>query len=570
MSNEKVAQVLYEIADLLELKGVEFKPRAYRRAARNIEELDKDIEEYYKEDKLREIPGVGEAIAKKVAEIIQSRELNYLRELREEFPVGLLQIMEVPEIGPKTIMRLYKELKITNLHELKKAAEEHRIRGLKGFGGRSEENILKGIQLLEQRTGRMLLGYAYFYAKAIVDYMVETGACKLISVAGSLRRMKETIGDIDILVGSDGPEKVMKVFVKNPNVSEVIAQGDTKSSVRLKVGVQVDIRVVSTDSYGAALQYFTGSKEHNISLRSLAIDKGLKINEYGVFKKDTDERIASRTEGEVYAALGLEVMPPEIRENRGEIKAAIEHRLPALIELKEIKGDFHVHSTLSDGSATVEEIALEARKKDYEYIGITDHSESLKVAGGVSKEDLMKNIEMVRRVSGKTEGVRVLMGAEVEIRNDGTLDYPDGVLKDLDFVVGAVHSGFKMDEKEMTDRIVAAMSNDYLTILAHPTGRVIEQREPYQVNVDKMMDAALEKGVFLEINALPERLDLNDLNCRKAKDRRITLSIGTDAHSIPQLDYMMFGVATGRRGWLGKKDVINTLPLKDLERTFGI
>jgi len=570
MSNEKVAQVLYEIADLLELKGVEFKPRAYRRAARNIEELDKDIEEYYKEDKLREIPGVGEAIAKKVAEIIQSRELNYLRELREEFPVGLLQIMEVPEIGPKTIMRLYKELKITNLHELKKAAEEHRIRGLKGFGGRSEENILKGIQLLEQRTGRMLLGYAYFYAKGIVDYMVETGACKLISVAGSLRRMKETIGDIDILVGSDGPEKVMKVFVENPNVSEVIAQGDTKSSVRLKEGVQVDIRVVSTDSYGAALQYFTGSKEHNISLRSLAIDKGLKINEYGVFKKDTDERIASRTEGDVYAALGLEVMPPEIRENRGEIKAAIEHRLPALIELKEIKGDFHVHSTLSDGSATVEEIALEARKKAYEYIGITDHSESLKVAGGVSKEDLMKNIEMVRRVSGKTEGVRVLMGAEVEIRNDGTLDYPDGVLKDLDFVVGAVHSGFKMDEKEMTDRIVAAMSNDYLTILAHPTGRVIEQREPYQVNVDKMMDAALEKGVFLEINALPERLDLNDLNCRKAKDRRITLSIGTDAHSISQLDYMMFGVATGRRGWLGKKDVINTLPLKDLERTFGI
>jgi DNA polymerase (family 10) len=570
MSNEKVAQVLYEIADLLELKGVEFKPRAYRRAARNIEELDKDIEEYFKEDKLREIPGVGEAIAKKVADIIHSRGLNYLRELREEFPVGLLQIMEVPEIGPKTIMRLYKELKITNLHELKKAAEEHRIRGLKGFGGRSEENILKGIQLLEKRTGRMLLGYAYFYAKAIVDYMVETGACKLISVAGSLRRMKETIGDIDILVGSDGPEKVMKVFVENPNVSEVIAQGDTKSSVRLKEGVQVDIRVVSTDSYGAALQYFTGSKEHNISLRSLAIDKGLKINEYGVFKKDTDERIASRTEGEVYAALGLEVMPPEIRENRGEIKAAIEHRLPALIELKEIKGDLHVHSTLSDGSATVEEIALEARKKAYEYIGITDHSESLKVAGGVSKEDLMKNIEMVRRVSGKTEGVRVLMGAEVEIRNDGTLDYPDGVLKDLDFVVGAVHSGFKMDEKEMTDRIVAAMSNDYLTILAHPTGRVIEQREPYQVNVDKMMDVALEKGVFLEINALPERLDLNDLNCRKAKDRRITLSIGTDAHSIPQLDYMMFGVATGRRGWLGKKDVINTLPLKDLERTFGI
>jgi len=319
-----------------------------------------------------------------------------------------------------------------------------------------------------------------------------------------------------------------------------------------------------------ALQYFTGSKEHNISLRSLAIDKGLKINEYGVFTKDTDERIASRTEEEVYAALDLEVMPPEIRENRGEIKAAIDHRLPILLELGDIKGDFHVHSTLSDGSATVEEIALEAKNRGYEYIGITDHSESLKVAGGVSKEDLMRNVEIVRSVSGKTEGIRVLMGTEVEIRNDGTLDYPDSMLKDLDFVVGSVHSGFKMDEKEMTDRIVAAMSNDYLTILAHPTGRVIEQREPYQVNIDRVMDAALEKKVFLEINALPERLDLNDLNCRKAKDRGVTLSIGTDAHSIPQLNYMMFGVATGRRGWLGNKDVINTLPLKDLERTLGI
>lgn len=570
MSNEKVAQVLYEIADLLELKGVDFKPRAYRRAARNIEELDKDIVEYYKEDKLREIPGVGEAIAKKVAEIMQSGELNYLRALREEFPAGLLRIMEVPEIGPKTIMRLYKDLKITDLHELKKAAEEHRIRGLKGFGGRSEENILNGIQLLEQRTGRMLLGYAYFCAKGIVDYMVATGGCKLISVAGSLRRMKDTIGDIDILVGSDEPERVMGVFVKNPNVSEVIAKGDTKSSVRLKEGMQVDIRVVSTDSYGAALQYFTGSKEHNISLRSLAIDKGFKINEYGVFRKDTDERVAGRTEEEVYAALDLEAMPSEIRENRGEIKAAIEHRLPTLLDLKEIKGDFHVHSILSDGTATVEEIAVEGRKKGYEYIGIADHSESLKVAGGVSKEDLMKNIEMVKKVSEKTDDIRVLMGAEVEIHNDGTLDYPDSVLKDLDFVVGAVHSGFKMDEKEMTNRIVAAMSNDYMTILAHPTGRVIEQREPYQVNIDKMMDAALERRVFLEINALPERLDLNDLNCRKAKDMGITLSLGTDAHSIPQLDYMMFGVATGRRGWLGKKDVINTLPLKDLERTFGI
>lgn len=570
MSNEKIAQILYEIADLLELKGVEFKPRAYRRAARSIEELDKDIVELSKDGKLQEIPGVGQAIAKKVVEIVRSGDLNYLKQLREEFPAGLLQIMEVPEIGPKTTMRLYKDLRITNLHELKKAAEEHKVRELEGFGERSEETILKGIRLLEQRSGRMLLGYAYFYAKDIIDYLISTGGYRLISVAGSLRRMRETIGDVDILVGSDEPGKVMDAFTSNPKVSEVLAKGETKSSIRLKDGIQVDIRVVATESYGAALQYFTGSKEHNIALRSYAIDKGLKINEYGVFKKDTDERIASKTEEEVYASLDMETMPPEIRENRGEIKAAIDHRLPSLIELGDIKGDLHVHSTMSDGSATVEEIALEARRIGYEYVGIADHSESLKVARGVSRENLVKNIDAVRKISERMEGIRVLTGAEVEIRGDGSLDYPDNLLSDLDFVVGAVHSGFRMGEKEMTNRIVTAMSNEYLTILAHPTGRVIEQREPFQVDLDTIMDTALENQVFLEVNALPERLDLNDLNCKRAKDRGATLCIGTDAHSVPQLSYMIFGVATGRRGWLETNDVVNTLSLKKLEDRLDI
>jgi len=570
MSNEKIAQILYEIADLLELKGVEFKPRAYRRAARSIEELDKDVVVLYKDGELQEIPGVGQAIAKKVVEIVRSGDLNYLKQLREEFPAGLLQIMEVPEIGPKTTMKLYKDLRITNLHELKKAAEEHKVRELRGFGERSEETILKGIRLLEQRSGRMLLGYAYFYAKDIIDYLTSTGGYRLISVAGSLRRMRETIGDVDILVGSDEPGKVMDAFTSNPKVSEVLAKGETKSSIRLKDGIQVDIRVVATESYGAALQYFTGSKEHNIALRSYAIDKGLKINEYGVFKKDTDERIASKTEEEVYASLDMETMPPEIRENRGEIKAAIDHRLPSLIELGDIKGDLHVHSTMSDGSATVEEIALEARRIGYEYVGIADHSESLKVARGVSRENLVKNIDAVRKISERMEGIRVLTGAEVEIRGDGSLDYPDNLLSDLDFVVGAVHSGFRMGEKEMTNRIVTAMSNEYLTILAHPTGRVIEQREPFQVDLDTIMDTALENQVFLEVNALPERLDLNDLNCKRAKDRGATLCIGTDAHSVPQLSYMIFGVATGRRGWLETNDVVNTLSLKKLEDRLDI
>lgn len=570
MSNAKVAQILYEIADLLEIKGVGFKPQAYRRAARNIEELDRDVEEYFREGKLREIPGVGEAIAEKVSEIIRTGELGYLKELREEFPAGLLQLMEVQEIGPKTVMRVYRDLKVTDLHGLKKAAEEHRIRRMKGFGKKSEENILKGIRVLEQRSKRMLLGYAYFYAKGIVDYMVKTGGYRLISVAGSLRRMKETIGDIDILVGSDEPMRVMNVFVSNPEVDEVIAKGETRSSVRLRDGVQVDIRVVPTDSYGAALQYFTGSKEHNIALRSLAIDRGLKINEYGVFRKSTEERIAGRTEEEVYATLGLEVMPPEIRENRGEIKAAMERSLPRLIEIGDIRGDFHVHSKFSDGEATVEEIAAEALRRGYEYIGITDHSESLKVAGGVSAEDLPRNIDEIRAISDKIKGVRVLMGAEVEIRSDGSLDYPDSVLKDLDFVVGGVHSGFKMSEREMTNRVLTAMSNDHLTILAHPTGRVIGQREPYDIDLDKIMEAAREKGVFLEINALPERLDLNDLNCRKAKERGVGLCMGTDAHGLAQLGYMIFGVATGRRGWLERKDVLNMMSASELAKTLGI
>jgi len=570
MSNAKIAAILYEIADLLELKGVEFKPRAYRRAARSIETLGRDITDYYKENKLEEIPGVGKAIAKKIREIIETGELNYLKQLREELPAGLLQLMEIPEIGPKTAMRLYKELKITNLHELKKAAEEHRIRRLKGFGEKSEENILKGIRIIEQRSGRMLLGYAYYYGKKIEQYIASVTKLRTVSVAGSLRRMKETIGDIDILVGSDNPSMVMDVFVSNPEVEEVLARGDTRGSVRLKDGVQVDIRVVSTDSYGAALQYFTGSKDHNIELRRLAIEKGYKINEYGVFTKETGEKIAGKTEEEVYGILGLDYIPPELRENRGEIQAAAHHQLPHLIEIDHIRGDFHIHTNLSDGSASIEEIAEECKRRGYEYVAITDHSETLKVAGGLSKEELIKSIETVRKINEKIDGFRVLTGAEVEILGDGRLDYPDSVLRDLDIVVAAVHSGFRMSRKEMTERILSAMANDYVTILAHPTGRVIEQRDPYEVDLERIIDEARGKGVWLEINALPERLDLNDVNAKWAKESGIMMAIGTDAHSLDQLSYMIFGVATAKRGWLEKGNVANTLTLNDLERVLGI
>lgn len=564
MRNAEVAEVLYEIADLLELQGVEFKPNAYRKAARNIEAMTQEIEDYRKTSSLRDIPGVGEAIAKKLEEILKTGHLTYLDELKAELPAGLLQLMDVPEIGPKTAIHLYKELHVTNLHELKAAAEGHRIRDLKGFGVRSEERILSGIRVLERRSGRMLLGYAYPAAQSVKDYMERTAEVRLISLGGSLRRMKETIGDLDLLVGSGEPEKVMEVFVSNPEVAEVIVRGPTKTSVRLRDGIQVDLRVVQVEEFGAALQYFTGSKEHNVELRSIAIDKGYKLNEYGLFKRDGAEVVARRTEEDIYKALGLDIMPPEMRENRGEIEAAQWGRLPKLIELKDIKGDLHTHSLASDGVATIEEMAYAGKRKGYEYIGISDHSESLRVANGLSPQRLRGNVDIARNVAERVQGIKVLIGAEVEILEDGKLDYPNDVLRELDYVVGAVHSKFAQSEREMTDRIVTAMSNDYMTILAHPTGRVLEQREPYHFDMDQVLQAAKDHQICMELNAYPERMDLSDINCMKAREKGVVIAVNTDAHSLAQLDYMFYGVATARRAWLEAKNVINALPLDQL------
>jgi DNA polymerase (family X) len=570
MLNDKVATILYEIADLLELKGGEpFKPRAYRNAAHTIEEMREDIEDVHKRGKLREIPGIGDAIAKKVAEIIDTGELGYLTELRNEFPSGLIQLMAVPEIGPKTTLLLYKQLNITNLQELKLAVEQHRIRRLKGFGQKTEENILNGIRLVESSKGRMLLGSAYPAGRSMADFLIAQGV-EHVSLAGSLRRMKETIGDIDVLAGSDEPARVMYQFVHGPDVKEIIGQGQTKASVRLKDDVQVDLLVVPDKSFGAALQYFTGSKEHNIKLRSLAIDMGYKLNEFGLFRKDTNEMVAGHTEEDIYQVLGVDIMPPEMREDRGEIEAGLAHNIPRIVELSDIKGDFHVHTEMSDGNASMEAMAEAARQKGYQYMAITDHSESLTIAGGLSVERLRKNIEEARRISEKMAPFRVIIGTEVEIEENGKLEYPDSVLKELDLVVGSVHSRFKMSEMEMTNRIITAMSNENLTILAHPTGRRIGQREQYQVNIDLMMEAAKEKGVLLEINAFPERLDLNDVNCRKAREKGLNLVISTDSHSIKHLDYMVYGVAMARRGWLGPEHIVNTQPLHELERTLGI
>lgn len=564
MRNSEIATILYEVADLLELKGIAFKPNAYRKAARSIEEMKQDLEEYRRTANLQDIPGVGEAIAKKVEELLDTGRLRYLDELMEELPTGLLQLMDVPDIGPKTAMHLYKELRVTNLDELKVAAASHQIRELKGFGPKSEERILQGIAVLERRSGRMLLGQAHPIAERLRSYVKEGAGLRLISLGGSLRRMKETIGDIDLLAGSESPDVVMDVFSSYPDVEEVLERGPTKSVVRLKDGTRVDLRVVREREYGAALQYFTGNKEHNVVLRSLASDKGMKLNEYGLFRKESNEVVASEREEDIYHALGLEIMPPELRENRGEIEASRKGLLPELVELSDIRGDFHAHTLASDGSATIEEMAFAAKRKGYEYLGITDHSQSLKVANGLSIERLRGNMDIARSISERVEGLKVLIGAEVEILGDGKLDYPDDVLEELDYVIGAVHTKFSMSEGEMTDRLLTALSNEHLTILAHPTGRVLEQREPYAFDMERVLRAARDNDACLELNARPERLDLSDLNCMRAREMGVRMAIGTDAHSVPQLDYMLFGVATARRGWLGAKDVLNCLSLVDL------
>ena len=562
--NTEVAKILYEVADLLELQGIGFKPNAYRNAARNIESMTKELDDYRMSSNLRDIPGVGEAIAKKVEEILATGRLRYLDELKQQLPTGLLQLIDVQEIGPKTALHLYKELKITNLQELKAAAEQHLIQSLKGFGERSEERILHGIALMEKRSGRMLLGHAYPVAEGVRQYVKDHAKLDFISLGGSLRRMKDTIGDIDILAGSNDVKMVMDAFISYPDVQEIVERGPTKAVVRLRDGTQVDLRVVEEEAYGAALQYFTGSKDHNIKLRSLAIEKGWKLNEYGLFKKDLTEIVARRTEEDIYQALGLRIMPPELREDRGEIEAARNGTLPELIELQDIKGDLHVHTKASDGKATMEEYAWACRNRGYEYLGIADHSYGLRVTHGLSAKELSGNIDVAHHVSERVEGLKVLIGAEVEILEDGSLDYPNDVLRELDFVIGAVHSKFNMERDEMTKRVVAAVSNDYLTILAHPTGRRLEQREPYQIDLERVMLAAKATGVCLELNAFPERMDLNDVNCRMAKEIGVRIAISTDSHSVPQLDHMLFGVATARRGWLEKKDVLNALPLKEL------
>lgn len=566
MKNIEVARIFYEIADILEFQGVEFKPRAYRRAAKNIESLSEDIEVIYKKGKLKSIPGIGENIAKKIEEIIKTGKLQYYERLKNSIPSTLIELMKVPGLGPKRAKILYEKLGIKDIASLEKAAKEHKIAGTKGFASKIEEDILRGIKLVKKGEERKLLGFVYPISIELSNFLKQLKEVDRISIAGSLRRMKETIRDIDILVASTIPEKVMNAFITIPDIQEVLAKGITKSSILLKNGIQVDLRVVQNNCFGSALQYFTGSKDHNIKLRGIALKKGYKLSEYGVFDKKTNKQIGGETEEQIYNILGLQYIEPELRENTGEIELAMKNKLPKLVKYSEIKGDFHLHSNYSDGSNSILELAKKAISLKYEYICITDHSQSQKIAHGLSVEKLEKQLKEIEKLNSYFSNFKIFTGIECDIKPDGSLDYENKVLKKLDIVIGAIHSRFKASEKEMTKRILKAFENPHLKIFAHPTGRLINQREPYKLNLEKIFEKANQNNIWMEINAFPERLDLNDINIRFAREFGLKFAIGTDAHSNIQMEFMKFGIATARRGWCTKKDILNCLSYKDISK----
>lgn len=558
MKNQEVARIFNEIADILEIKGENpFRIRAYRRAAQNIEGLAKDVAEMSAEE-LQAIPGIGADLADKIKEYVNTGRLGFYEGLKKEVPPGLVKLLSVPGLGPKTAKLLFEKLKITDIDDLERFAKEGKLRGLPGIQAKTEENILKGIAMLRRHRGRFPIGRVLPIANEIIKGLREKAPVKELSVAGSLRRWKETIKDIDILATSGDPKKVMDVFVHLPICKEVLMKGPTKSSIITDEGIQVDLRVVSEDSFGAALAYFTGSKAHNIRIREMAVRKGLKINEYGIFDARTDHKRGGRREIDVYSAVGIPFIQPEMREDTGEVEAALEGNLPDLVDLRDIRGDLHVHSRYSDGSHDIQELIEMARERDYEYIAITDHSKGLGIARGMSIEQVLEQNRKIKAINKKLKGFRLLSGVELNIKSDGTLDYPDEVLKKLDIVVASIHSGFRQSRQQLTDRIISAMKNPYVSIIAHPTGRLIGERDAYDIDIDAVLKVAKETGTAMEINAYPLRLDLNDIYIKKAKEMGVTLVMGTDAHMGYQLDFMMYGLGMARRGWLEKRDVLNT------------
>ncbi len=573
MKNQEIASIFYEIADFLEMEGTKFKPSAYRKAAVTLETLEEDIEEVFKKggkNALKKIPAVGESMAEKIEEYLKTGKVRYYENLKKKTPVRIEELTAIEGIGPKMVKVLYQKLGVRNIEDLEKAAKNHKIAPLAGFGDKTEKNILEGIKFLKKSKGRFLLGDILPKVKEIEGELKSLKEVEKISVAGSVRRRKATIGDVDFLVVASNPKKVMDFFVSLSGIEKVWGKGTTRSSVRMKEGFDVDLRVVSKKNYGSALQYFTGSKQHNIAARKIAIEKGLKLNEYGVFKGK--KWVAGRTEEEVYEILGMDWIPPELRENQGEIEAALGGKLPKIIGYEEIKGDLHCHikwrGKWDGGANTIFEMARQAIEMGYEYLGIASHTKFLKIEHGLDEKQLEERNREIDRINLKLKAqklkFKILAGCEANILNDGSIDIKDETLKKLDFVIAGVHSNFKMPKEKMTERIVRAMKNPNVDIISHPTGRILKRRDEYQIDLGKILRVAKETGTILEINSYPERLDLSDHNIRRCKEEGVKMIINTDSHHKDQMRFIEFGISQARRGWAEKKDIVNCWPLEKL------
>jgi DNA polymerase (family 10) len=564
--NADIARVFDEIADLLELDEANpFRVRAYRNAARVVGEVRFDIAARLAAgEPLPKLPGIGEDLGAKIREIAATGTCALREKLGKKMPAGITELLRVPGLGPKRVSALYHELDVHSLPQLQRAALDGRLRALAGFGEKTERKILEAVEAQLGKAKRWKLAVAGDYARSLADYLRAGKGIADVVVAGSFRRMKETVGDLDLLVASSDAEGAMERFARYPEVAEMLARGETRSSARLASGMQVDVRVVPSESFGAALHYFTGSKAHNIAVRRMAQDLGLKLNEYGVFRGA--RRIAGETEESVFAAVGLPWIAPELREDQGELEAARRGELPRLVELADLKGDLHAHTRATDGRNSLREMAEAARERGLAYLAITEHSRRVSVAHGLDPVRLAKQIDEIDRLNAQLTGITLLKGIEVDILEDGALDLPDSALARLDLVVAAVHSRFNLSRAQQTARILAALDNPHVSILAHPSGRLLGEREPYDVDMLAILRKARSRGVFLELNAHPERLDLNDVHCRMARDEGVLVAVNSDAHGVHDFDNLQFGVGQARRGWLEKAHVLNTRTLDELSR----
>jgi DNA polymerase (family 10) len=566
--NTDVAAIFEKLANLLDIEGAnQFRVRSYRNAARIVETLPQSVSDMLDQgEDLSELPGIGDDLAGKIREIVETGKLSQLQEVEERVPAELNEVLEVAGLGPKRVKKLYEELGIRNTEDLRKAAEAGKVQSLDGFGKKTEQKILDELEQPAAAAGRTKLAHVEAMAEALVGHLKEAEGLKRIMIAGSYRRRKETVGDLDILITcrKDSREGIMDHYTSYEDVAQVVSKGTTRSTIVLKTGLQVDLRVVGEVNYGAALHYFTGSKAHNIAIRKLGVERDLKINEYGVFKGK--ERIAGRTEEEVFEQVGLPFIEPELREDGGEVEAARSGKLPELVTLDELKGDLHAHTKATDGRHSLEEMAEAAKEMGYEYLAITNHSKHVSVTQGFDEKRMRQQIEEIDELNEKLGGFRILKSIEADILEDGRLDLNDSVLKELDMVVCAVHAKFDLSRDKQTRRILKAMDDPYFHILAHPTGRKINEREPYDVDLEKLMKAALERGCHMELNAHPDRLDLNDHHCKMAHEMGVKIAISTDAHSTQDLQLIRYGVYQARRGWLEAHDVLNTRSWKDLKK----